>query len=161
VFSKARFLDGSDQTVRINGRYAGFSDVIDPATGRVLVPAEAFGWGGIPQVRILGGDVYPEVPGNPDKVVNLFATYTHDSGVGTSFGVTHQGGFSADRTLLWVLPEATVLNASLFYSRGKWNAKLDFNNITDELFFVRGPNNGMIVGVRQPFNVEFTIARAF
>jgi outer membrane receptor protein involved in Fe transport len=161
VFSQAQYLAGSDQSVRINGRYAGFSDVIDPATGQVLVPAEAFGWGGVPQVRILGGDVYPEVPGIPDKIINLFATYTHDSGLGGSFGVTHQGGFSADRTLIWVLPEATVLNASLFYSRGQWSTKLDFKNITDELFFVRGANNGMIVGVRQPFNVEFTIARAF
>jgi iron complex outermembrane receptor protein len=161
VFSKAVYLDGSDQTVRINGRYAGFSDVRDPATGQIIAPAEAFGWGGVPQVRILGGDVYSEVPGIPDKILNLFVTYTHASGVGGAFGVSHQGGFAADRTLIWQLPDATVLNASLFYNKGSWSAKFDVNNLTDEQYFVRGANNGMMVGVRQPINFEFTLGRTF
>lgn len=161
VWSKARYLDGSDQTVRINGRYAGFSDVRDPATGEIIAPAEAFGWGGVPQVRLLGADIYHEVPGIPDKILNLFVTYTHTSGVGGAFGVTHQGAFSADRTEIWKLPAATVLNASIFYSKGPWNAKLDVNNLTDERFYVRGANNGMMIGVRQPINVEFTLARSF
>lgn len=159
VWSKAEYLEGSDQTVRINGRFAGFSDVIDPLTGQVLVPAEAFGWGGVPQVRILGGEVFPEVPGIPDKILNLFVTYRHKNGLGGAFGVTHQGSFAADRTLIWNLPDATVLNASLMYSRGPWSAKFDVNNLTDERFFVRGANNGMMIGVRQPINFEFTISR--
>ncbi len=160
-FSKAEYLDGSDQTVRINGRYAGFSDVRDPATGEIIAPAEAFGWGGVPQIRILGGDVYSEVPGIPDKILNLFVTYNHSSGLGGAFGVSHQGGFAADRTLIWNLPSATVLNASLFYAKGAWSAKFDVNNLTDEQFYVRGANNGMMVGVRQPINFEFTLGRTF
>lgn len=161
VWSKAEFLEGSDQTVRINGRYAGFSDVRDPATGEVIVPAEAFGWGGVPQIRILGGDVYSEVPGIPHQILNLFVTYTHSTGLGGAFGVSHQGSFAADRTLIWQLPAATVLNASVFYAKGPWNAKLDVNNLTDERYYVRGANNGMMIGVRQPINVEFTLARSF
>lgn len=161
VFSKARFLDGSDQTVRVNGRYAGFSDVRDPGTGRVVAPAEAFGWGGVPQVRLLGGDVYHEVPGIPDKILNLFVTYTHPFGIGTSMGISHQGSFAADRTEIWKLEDATVLNWSLFYNKGPWSSKFEINNLTDEQFFVRGANNGMMVGVRQPVNFEISLARTF
>jgi len=161
VWSKATYLDGSDQTVRINGRYAGFSDVRDPATGEIIAPAEAFGWGGVPQVRLLGGDIYHEVPGIPDKVLNLFVTYTLKMGLGVAVGVSHQGGFAADRTEIWKLPDATVLNTGLFYNKGPWSAKLDVNNVTDEQYFVRGANNGMMMGVRQPINVEFTVGRSF
>lgn len=159
VFSRANFLSGGSQ--QVNGRYVGFSDVIDPATGQVIVPAEAFGWGGKPQVSIPHGGIYSEVPGIPDRILNLFVTYTHSSGFGAGFGVSHQGGFAADRTLIWNLPAATTLNSTLFYNKGPWQAKLDLNNLTNEQYFVRGANAGMMVGVRQPFNVEATLARTF
>ncbi len=159
VWSRANYLSGG--TVRVNGRYVGFSDVTDPATGEILVPAEAFGWGGIPQVTIPNGSTYSEVEGIPDKILNLFVTYTHSIGLGVGVGVSHQGAFASDRTEIWKLPSATTANATVFYNKGKWQAKLDFNNITDEQYFVKGANNGMMVGVRQPFNIEGTLSRAF
>jgi len=41
--SYAHYLQGA--TVQIDGRSAGYPDVVD-ASGKVLIPAEAFVWGG-------------------------------------------------------------------------------------------------------------------
>ncbi len=40
--------------VDVSGRDLGFQDIVDPATGQVLFPAEAFLYGGRPQLVLLG-----------------------------------------------------------------------------------------------------------
>lgn len=138
AWSKSIYLPIGSSTVSVDGRFLGFPDVVD-AAGNVVIPAEAFTWGGRPQVSIPNSDErYNEVEGYPHRVLSLTANYqiTKDWRIGGT--VYHQGSYSADRTHMIKVPEATVLDLNTAYTWKDWQIQLNVTNVFDKLYFNKG-----------------------
>lgn len=124
--------------VSVDGRFLGYPDIVD-STGKVVIPAEAFTWGGRPSVTIQNNDPrYQEVEGYPHRVISLTSNYqiTKDWRIGGT--VYHQGSYSADRVHMIKVPEATVLDLNTAYTWKDWQIQLNVTNVFDKLYFNKG-----------------------
>ncbi len=138
-------------TFEVNGRQVGFQDVIDPLTGQILYPAEAFLYGGRSTTPVPNGAApqYQKRVGNPDRQASFQATYQ----LGKGFGVLASGNYFsevyANRQNTILLPKATVFNAGVTFDRAKMHFKLNGYNVTDEVYFrpASGDTNGQLVSV--------------
>ncbi len=122
--------------IQVDARALGFKDVVDPATGEVIYPAEAFLYGGRAFVMLPPGIAdYREKQGNP----NTQFGFTTQVMVTPRFGVTLSGTYlsavSAGRLQLTELPEARVFNAGLFQDWRRWHLKADVFNFTNQRYF--------------------------
>jgi iron complex outermembrane recepter protein len=149
----------STGAIAVTGRFMGFPDVVD-ANGKVVIPAEAFGWGGILQTTIPADDHnYDEVPGIPDTIVNLTAIYTFKNGFSVRVTPYYQGGFSPDRLKTVHVEPVTVMDAGVAYTRGPWEARLNVINVFDETYFNGGSFSS--VAARLPRVFDFTLTYNF
>jgi outer membrane receptor protein involved in Fe transport len=125
-----------------------------------VIPAEAFGWGGILQTTIPADDHnYDEVPGIPDTIVNLTAIYTFKNGFSVRVTPYYQGGFSPDRLKTVHVEPVTVMDAGVAYTRGPWEARLNVINVFDETYFNGGSFSS--VAARLPRVFDFTLTYNF
>jgi hypothetical protein len=108
----------------------GAPDVIDPATGRVLIPADALTWGGRIQTTIPDSDPrYRRAAGIPAAIVT--ATVNYDIGGGFYVGSTlyYQSKFSLDRLdTMWV-PDGHTFDGVFGYRTKKWEAFINATNM--------------------------------
>lgn len=152
---------GTPFNVTASARFLGFPDVVD-ATGKVVIPAEAFGWGGILQTAIPGDDTdYNEVQGIPNTVWNVTGIYTFDNNITVRLTGYYQGGFSPDRLKTVSVPPAFALDGSIGYTWDdkKWDIRLNLVNITDETYYNGGSFSS--VAQRLPFSFDITLKRSF
>ena len=93
-------------TIWINADWLGFKDVVDPATGKVVYPANAFGYGGklnlnVPQAI---ADQYSEKQGLPENQYGVSSVYTFPSGLGFSISGNYFDATYSGRWRLLKLP---------------------------------------------------------
>ncbi|MES2694249.1 MAG: TonB-dependent receptor [Verrucomicrobiota bacterium] len=154
------------RTAQATASYIGFQDIKD-AAGNVIVPAEAFLWGGIATVAIpASAEAYNEYGQYPDQVIGSFIGYTWDSGLGVTWNSSYVSKVSASSELkdLLILPSSYSHNISFFYdNRKSWRVSLNVRNVTDELYW--NPNNGhaggTLIHAAPPRNYELTVTRRF
>lgn len=141
-----------------NTRWLGFPDVVD-AAGNVVIPAEAFGWGGRVSVNI-PSDVhdYDEVQA-PGTVMNLTGIYYLTKDLMVRATGYYQNGFSTDRLKSVSVPSATVFDTGFAYTRGDWELRASVINVFDKLYFSGGSFQS--VATRLPRTYEATITRNF
>jgi iron complex outermembrane receptor protein len=162
VFSKTTIQDTAGW-VRVHGDALGFSDVLDPVTGDLLYPAEAFTWGG-QAFRFVPAGVNTKVPGYPDTSAGLAAEYAFDNGL--SFGASgnyissvYSGRFQSLR-----LPSAITINMNVAYKINDWRIKLDVFNVTDEQYF-RGRNGlgagDVLISAMPTRRAQVTVSKRF
>jgi hypothetical protein len=158
----ADYLFHSGDNISLTARQMGFQDVLDPATGEVLYPAEAFFYGGRASVEL--PDNYPgftERTGTPKQQAGFSGSYTFPAGIGVTFGMQWFSEVWADRAHTLLLPEAVVFNAGLTWDRGPWNMRVNGYNVNDKRYFRAGGGNPGNVSVMPGTRWEFTAKHAF
>jgi iron complex outermembrane recepter protein len=142
---KSRFAPNLGGTLLVDARLLGFQDVLDPLTGKVIYPAEAFLYGGRSRIALPDDmSAYKYKTGSPEKQAGLSANYQLDNGLGFTFSGNWFSKVCTGR-LCWVeLPEYYVINTGLFWDFKSWSAKLDVYNLLDERVFK--PRTGDTLG---------------
>ena len=138
VFQKTELVFSGTEFVRVHGESLGFTDVLDPVTGEVIYPAEAFTQGGVASIGVPAGEK-TEHPSYPGTSHGLQAQYTFDSGFLISGSGNYISEIHSGRLQTVTLPEALTFNTGVGYKKGDWAVKLDVKNITDVQYF-RGRN---------------------
>jgi len=154
----------SSATFEVSGRQVGFQDVLDPVTGELLYPAEAFLYGGRSTTPIPAGTLgLEDRVGNPEKQASIQATWQ----IGRGFGVLLSGNYFsevwANRQKTILLPEAFVFNTGATYDRGKMHFKVNAYNFTDERYFrpASGDTSGQLVSVMPGQRWEVSVKMDF
>ncbi len=162
---KTLYAPNRGGNIQVDARALGFQDVIDPATGEIVYPAEAFLYGGRAFVMLPPGlDIYREKQGNP----NTQFGFTTQLMLTPRFGLTLSGNYlsavSAGRLQLTELPEARVFNAGVFHDWHRWHVKADVFNFTDQRYF-RARNGDTLadlpVSALPGRRYQFTVRRDF
>ncbi|MDR3415312.1 MAG: TonB-dependent receptor plug domain-containing protein [Nevskia sp.] len=137
LYQTSKYLLNSQEMVELNGRELGFKDVTDPATGKVIYPAEAFLYGGRTLMTIppslLGR--YSKRTGDPERQFGLNAFALLGRGFGFHAGGTWLSSTYLDRLQSVVLPSSLVFNAGLSWDMQRLHFKLNGYNIGNELYF--------------------------
>lgn len=138
----------------------GFKDVVD-STGKVILPAGAFVWGGNVSMAIAPGTGdYSEAGGYPDHVLTQFATYRFNNGLGFGFGTTYISDFYGSALKQIHFPSALVFNLSPFYETKKWGIKMNVFNLSNERYFTANGGDTRIQ-VNLPRRWDVTLTRKF
>ncbi len=143
LFQKIEYIFASSANIELTGRELGFQDIVDPATGRVIYPAEAFVYGGRLQVTLppeLRGQ-YLTKNGNPETQLGLNASWQITKSIGVNVGGNWFDEIPVTRITTVTAPEALVANAGVTWSgQGGWYVQLSGTNLTDERYY--RPRNG-------------------
>ena len=166
LFQSGKYIVGvpAGTNVDVSGRDLGFQDIVDPATGKVLFPAEAFLYGGRPQLVVpTGTTVFEDRTGDPQTQIGLNASYQFGNGLGFFIGGNHFSAVWADRIKTIKLPSAMPIDAAITYDRDTWHFKLNGYNVTDERYFRAniGDGNGKLVSAMPTTRWEFTLRKDF
>lgn len=136
TFSQARYLQGG--SISVDARSLGFPDVVDSA-GNVIIPAEAFGWGGRLSTTIPDSEPdYREVEGIPDRVANLTIIYTPTKNWVFQTTLYHQGTFATDRLHAIHVDSATTMDGMIGYRTKKWEVSLNITNLFNTEIWNKG-----------------------
>jgi outer membrane receptor protein involved in Fe transport len=158
----AKFTVPSSASISLTARQMGFQDVVDPATGAVLYPAEAFFYGGKANVNLpVGNPNYLERTGNPETQAGVNMSYSFQNGLGIIFGANWFSEVWADRGMTALIPEATVFNAGFTYEKGFWDLRVNGYNVGDEKYFRAGGGNAGIMSSMPGQRWEVTAKRMF
>lgn len=144
-------------TKLINATVSAFTgDVYD-----AFAPPYGNGFGS-PNFRPLPVGDY-RVPGYPKHLLNAFAKYKSDMGLGASIGLLVTGPMYTSYVQTVRIPTQYQLDASLFYDKDEWGIFADFFNITDEKNWSAGggANGNDLIIADLPFHVRFGIRRRF
>lgn len=134
--SYARYMQGG--TISVDARSLGYPDVVD-STGKVIIPAEAFGWGGRLSTVIPDSEPdYREVEGIPDHVGNLTLVYTPKRNWIFQVTMFNQGSFATDRLHTIKVPHATTFDGMVGYRTKKWELSANVTNIFNTEIWNRG-----------------------
>jgi iron complex outermembrane receptor protein len=127
TWSKQKFQQGGN--VSLTARDVGFPDVVD-ASGKVIIPAEAFGWGGRLSTVIPDSDPrFRKVPGIPDRVITAIATYYFANGLFFQANMLHKGHFALDRLETTIVPQTYIFDIALGVHKKKWDIVANVGNI--------------------------------
>ena len=158
----AEYVVDSGASISLTARQMGYQDVLDPVTGEVLYPAEAFFYGGKASVDLPSNTPgYTERPGNPETQAGINVSYTFPMGLGFSFGATYFSEAWVDRARTVSIPEGTMFNAGLTWENELWNMRVNGFNVTDERVFRAGGSNAGLMSILPGQRWEFTAKRAF
>ena len=136
MHQKTEFTPNTGGTVLVDARTLGFQDVIDPTTGQVIYPAEAFLYGGRSRVTLPDGiEEYKYKSGNPPTQAAVTAGYTFDNGLGVTLSGNYFSEVDTGRLGIVKLPADYIYNAGLFWNFKRWAVKVDAFNVTDERYF--------------------------
>lgn len=157
---QAKYLVVANTTYQMTARQLGFQDVIDPATGQVIYPAEAFLYGGKTNVSIPAEIMknYLDRVGFPEHQYGINANYNFKWGLGVLIGAQWFSSTYLDRLKTIELPSATVANAAITYDYHNWHLKVNGFNIFDEQYW-RAPisdTNPNLVSAMPGRRLEFT-----
>jgi iron complex outermembrane receptor protein len=158
----AEFTVPSSASISLTARQMGYQDVVDPDTGEVLYPAEAFFYGGKANVNLpVGNPNYLERTGNPETQAGVNMSYTFKNGFGIVFGANWFSEVWADRGMTALIPEATVFNTGFTYEKDLWDLRINGYNVGDENYFRAGGGNAGIMSSMPGQRWEFTAKRMF
>jgi iron complex outermembrane receptor protein len=159
----SELLFDSTANLQMSARDLGYQDVLDPVTGAVLYPAEAFFFGGKSSVVLPSNfEGYRERHGQPETQAGVNVNYTFPNGIGVIFGATYHTEAWADRLRTVSFPGATVFNAGFTYDKNLWNMRINGYNVTDENYFRAGIFGGPGAASSMPgARWEFTARREF
>jgi hypothetical protein len=164
LWQKSHYTVDTTANIEVNGRQIGFQDVLDPVTGAVLFPAEAFLYGGRASVTLPAGQAqFREKTTDPKRQFGMSGTYQMKNGFGMLFNVTYSSEVFADRVKSILLPEALVGNVGVTYDRNQWHVKGNAYNVTDERYF-RGRSsdtNSQLMSVMPGRRWELTVKKDF
>jgi iron complex outermembrane receptor protein len=138
IYQKAVYLDlPVSANINIDARTLGFQDVIDPVTGEVVYPAEAFLYGGRAFLIMPGAlnSRYGRITGNPEHQYGLTGNYKMKSGLGFNANLNWVSETATSRLQNVVLPEAMLVSAGVTYEAKNWNLRLSGFNLTNERWF--------------------------
>ncbi|HEY8995409.1 MAG TPA: TonB-dependent receptor plug domain-containing protein [Lacunisphaera sp.] len=139
------FTPNTGGTMLVDARTLGFKDVVDPATGKVIFPAEAFLYGGRSRITLPDGMAqYKYKGGNPPTQAAVTAGYSLPNGLGFTVSTNYMSEVNTGRLGIVRLPEVYIYNAGLFWNSKTWSLKLDGFNLTDERYFK--PRTGDTLG---------------
>lgn len=109
-----------------------------------------------------------EVSGFPHQVISQFLSYTLNCGLGASIGAVETTRYHEDLLGKVIIPFQYTINAAVFYRQPRWEARVDFLNLTDEEnfsptfgFFGGGFLSTADVTPDLPFRVEGTVKVRF
>ncbi|MEN9840248.1 MAG: hypothetical protein RL376_48 [Verrucomicrobiota bacterium] len=153
------------RTAAATANYIGVADIKD-AAGNIVVPANAFLWGGNSNVTISNTDTkYLKFGQYPEYVFGLFVGHNWDNGLFASWSANWVDSVASSSELpdLLILPSYLTHNVSFGYDNKTWRFTLQVRNILDEEYFV--PNNGSFGGALLqpglPINWELAATRRF
>ncbi|HEY0943706.1 MAG TPA: TonB-dependent receptor [Opitutaceae bacterium] len=136
-FSQAKYLQGGG-VFGLDARTVGYPDVVDES-GKVVIPAEAFGWGGRLNTVIPDSEPdFREIEGIPDRVVNVTVIYTPTPHWVFQSTVYHQGTFATDRFHTIHVGAATTVDGMIGYRTKTWEVNVNVMNIFDEEIWNKG-----------------------
>ncbi len=96
----------------------------------------------------------------PENTFNIFTKYTLQDGplrgFGASVGFRYLTNQAGDAANTFALPAYGVLDAGIYYDRGRFHAQINVNNVTDERY-ASGSFNDLYVQVGDPINVRGVI----
>ena len=162
VAQKTLDVSGRAGWLRLHGTTHGFEDVLDPVTGEVIYPAEAFTWGGQAGHRVQAGEKI-ERPAYPNTSHGLAMGYKAPYGLNFTLSGNYISEVQSGRYGVVMLPEATTANLAIGWKRKSFAAKLDIFNLTDELYF-RGRSSTSgdeLISVMLPRRWQVTISKTF
>lgn len=166
LFQDGVYTIAATSAYEIDGRIAGFQDVVDPATGQVIYPAEAFLYGGRTNTALPGSVAtqYLERNGNPETQLGMSTTYQIGRGFGMQLNANYFSKVWANRLQTIRLPKATTVNVGFTWDKNNWHLKLNGYNVNDERYF-RGASfdsySGYIFSVMPGRRIEFTVKTDF
>ena len=107
LMQKSDYIFASNGNIAIDGRMLGFQDVVDPATGEVIYPAEAFIYGGKAQVDLPASltQQYLRRNGNPEEQFGVNASYQVTEKFGFNGGITWFSEIPVTRVGYLTVPE--------------------------------------------------------
>jgi outer membrane receptor protein involved in Fe transport len=138
TYKEARYVDlPVSANINIDARTLGFMDVLDPVTGEVLYPAEAFLYGGRPALVMPGelASEYGEITGNPDTQYGLNANWQPTSMWGFNMSANWFEETFTSRLRNVELPSVFVLNGGVTFEKGDLNLRLSGFNLLDKRWF--------------------------
>lgn len=106
------------------------------------------------------------LPGVPEHAFSAWIKYTLQDGPLKGLGVGLGGRYYTEQqgdvsfTAPFDLPAYGVMDAAVFYRRGRFNAQVNLNNILDERYFA-GAYNDLYVMPGEPLNVRATLGWSF
>jgi hypothetical protein len=158
----AEYIVASSASISLTARQMGFVDVVDPVTGEVLYPAEAYFYGGKANVNLpINRTEYNERTGNPETQAGANMSYTFKSGLGLVFGANWFSDVWADRGRTTLIPASTVFNAGLTWDKDLWHVRVNGYNVGDQHYFRAGGGNAGIMSSMPGARWEFTAKREF
>jgi hypothetical protein len=156
AWSQAKYQQGG--SISVDARSVGFPDVVD-ANGKVIIPAEAFGWGGRLSTIIPDSDPrFREVEGIPDHVVTVTTAYNVKNYY-VQATMFNQGSFSADRMATIVVPQAYTFDVGFGYRNKKWEVTATVSNIFDRKIYNKG--SFFWIDPKFPRTAEISFVRKF
>jgi hypothetical protein len=132
---KSDYIFASNGNVAFDGRMLGFQDVVDPATGEVIYPAEAFIYGGKAQINLPAAlkQQYLRRNGNPEQQFGVNASYQVTEKFGFNGGVVWFSEIPVTRVAYLTIPEITTLSLGMTWDAADWRLQLNGSNLTDEM----------------------------
>jgi iron complex outermembrane recepter protein len=123
-------------SIPVHAKALGFQDIVDPLTGKVIFPAEAFLYGGRAQI-VLPNDVieFNEQQGRPNLQLGFNSSYDLAGGFGITLSGNYLSSTYSGRLKLIRLPSSHIYNVGPYWHHGKWNVKFDIYNVTDNRSF--------------------------
>jgi outer membrane receptor protein involved in Fe transport len=134
---KSEYLFASDGTISFDARQMGFQDVVDPVTGAVIYPAEAFFYGG--KISVAMPDAiksqFLRRNGNPEEQFGANASYQITQKFGFNGGFTWFSEMPITRVGIVTIPAQTILNLGMTWDAEDWRFQINGFNMTDERYF--------------------------
>ncbi len=142
---RTEFTPNSGGTMLVYARTLGFKDVIDPATGQVIYPAEAFLYGGRRRVTLPEDvDAFKYKGGNPETQAAITSGYTMKNGLRGTLSGNYNSAVNTGRLGIVRLPSAYIYHANVFWGTKSWSVKVDLFNALNERYFK--PRTGDTLG---------------
>ena len=139
---KSDYIFASNGNIQFDGRMLGFQDVVDPVTGEVIYPAEAFIYGGKTNVALPASLKEENLRrnGNPEEQFGVNASYQVTEKFGFNGGITWFSEIPVTRVGYVTVPEVTTLNMGMTWDAADWRFQVNGSNLTDEIYL--RPRNG-------------------
>ena len=136
MWMNSHYAVDTTATVDLPASVLGFKDVVDPATGKVIYPANAFLYGGLASVVLpAGSPTYRAFYTQPERQFGANGNFLFKNGFGFLLGGTYAPAFYADRLRTLKLPAAAVINTGLSWDQAPWHVRLNVFNLADAEYY--------------------------
>jgi outer membrane receptor protein involved in Fe transport len=136
-WQNAHYAVNTTTTEDLPASWLGFKNVVNPATGQVIYPADAFLYGGVAALILPANDpLYRNYNEIPERQFGLNGNYRFHNGLGFMLGGTSAIAFWDDRLRTLKLPAATVINTGVSWDGwAHWHYRLNVSNVGDVVYY--------------------------